>query len=374
MTIDKYCVYVTIYHGKCELPMFYIGSTTINKILRKNKPYKGSVSSKEYRELWKRESKDSPNDFIVKILKTFQSRNDAYDYERYVQKYFSVVQNEMYVNKSYANDSFNMHGKKHTPDTKQKMRDGHKRYNESLTESQRIERYVCVRSRAKKGEMTMWDTKTKSYIRASISDPKYLNGIYIANGYMRTHKSREKTSISLKGRVMYHDPTTNKITYLKKGETPSNNLVAGAPENFTKMASEKWSNMAFYHDPTSGEQVRCEGVVPDGFVKGRNNFGEKGNPFSYMKVGFDVRTGKNGKEQRGSHDESYIIPITVKKILKFENIYTTSNERMVEYLKTLDIKITKNMLFRLKRGEIVMEKIIVIDVDEYVYDSSHQWI
>ena len=376
MSIDKYCVYVTIYHGKAELPMFYIGSTLISKITRKHNPYKGSVLSKEYRDIWKIETKNNPDDFTVKILKTSQNRDDAFDYERYVQKYFSVVQNEMYTNKAYANDKFNMYGKKHTDDTKERMSDSHKKYNENITEEQRLERMRIRKKCSKKGMMTAWNTETKSYIRTSITDPKYMNGTYIPVGKKRTQESREKTSIALKGRVSYYDPTTNKIKYIKESDITPLNLVKGVPENRGNDMSEKFSNTSFYYNPIDGKQVRVknESNTPDGFVKGRNNFGENGNPFSNVKVGVDIRTGQYGKEQKGTHDEVYIIPRSVKKILKFENIYTASNERMVEYLKTLDIKVTKNMLFRLKRDEITNEKIKAIDITEYTYDDNHQWI
>lgn len=376
MSIDKYCVYVTTYHGKVELPMFYIGSTLINKITRKHNPYKGSVLSEEYRDIWKSETKNNPCDFTVKILKTFQNRDDAFNYERYVQKYFSVVQNEMYTNKAYANDKFNMYGKKHTNDTRGKMSNSHKKYNENITEEQRLERMRIRKECSEMGVITAWNTETKSYIRTSVTHPKYMNGTYIPAGKKRTRESREKTSIALKGRISYYDPMTNKIKYIKKGDTPPPNLVKGVPENRGDDMHEKFSDTSFYYNPLDGKQVRVknESTAPDGFIKGRNNFGENGNPFSNVKVGIDIRTGQYGKEQKGTQYEVYIIPYSVKKILKFENTYTVSNERMVEYLKTLGIKITKNMLFRLKRDEITNEKIKVIDITEYDYDNNHQWI
>ena len=46
-----YCVYLTTYFG-AKLPMFYIGSSTVSRV---NSGYRGSVSSKSYKEIWNNE-------------------------------------------------------------------------------------------------------------------------------------------------------------------------------------------------------------------------------------------------------------------------------------------------------------------------------
>ena len=67
----KYCVYLTIYIGN-KLPMFYIGSSSINKVLTKN--YYGSVTSKNYKDIFKQELKENKHLFDVLILSEHDTR------------------------------------------------------------------------------------------------------------------------------------------------------------------------------------------------------------------------------------------------------------------------------------------------------------
>jgi len=114
----KFCTYLTIYSGS-KLPPFYIGSTTIDRILIKG--YKGSVSSEEYHLIWKSELKNNPQMFKTKILTMHATRKDAFIKERFFQKSLQVVKSPLYINKTYAGDKFHMSGEKHSPETKIKM-------------------------------------------------------------------------------------------------------------------------------------------------------------------------------------------------------------------------------------------------------------
>jgi hypothetical protein len=96
MTI--YCTYLTVYTGN-KLPPFYIGSTSIEKI---NRGYKGSVSSFQYRSLWKQEIQKSPHLFKTTVLTTHTTRKEALDRELKFQKHLKVVQSPLYVNVAYA--------------------------------------------------------------------------------------------------------------------------------------------------------------------------------------------------------------------------------------------------------------------------------
>jgi hypothetical protein len=91
-----YCTYLTIYQGT-YLPIFYFGSTSVQKI--KN-GYRGSVASKEYKDIWKEEIKNNPQLFNTKILSTYLTRNDAYDAEVKIHQLLKTYKNPLYVNKS----------------------------------------------------------------------------------------------------------------------------------------------------------------------------------------------------------------------------------------------------------------------------------
>jgi hypothetical protein len=79
--------------------MFYIGSTSLLKI---EKGYKGSVSSKEYKSIWKSELKNNPHLFKIKIISKHASRKEATEKENTFHKKLSVVVSPMYINKSNA--------------------------------------------------------------------------------------------------------------------------------------------------------------------------------------------------------------------------------------------------------------------------------
>jgi hypothetical protein len=94
----QYCVYLTIYEGS-KLPKYYIGSTTIDKI---NNGYFGSVLSKKYKCIWNDELKNNIHLFDILILETFESRQEAFEYELKVQRKFDVIHNPNFINMAYA--------------------------------------------------------------------------------------------------------------------------------------------------------------------------------------------------------------------------------------------------------------------------------
>jgi hypothetical protein len=96
----KYCVYLTTYHGN-KLPMFYIGSTSIDRI---SKGYRGSVKSKQYKDIFNDELLKNPHLFKTMIISYNESREDALQKELKFQKHLNVVKSSMYMNKSFAKD------------------------------------------------------------------------------------------------------------------------------------------------------------------------------------------------------------------------------------------------------------------------------
>lgn len=91
-----YCVYKTTYLGERNLPRYYIGSTSLDKI---NSGYYGSVSSKKYKDAWSAEDRSL---FNVDIIETFDNREDALKKELEIQQLLNVVADENYANMSYA--------------------------------------------------------------------------------------------------------------------------------------------------------------------------------------------------------------------------------------------------------------------------------
>lgn len=112
MSTSKFCVYLTTYFGN-KLPMFYIGSTTLIKF---NNGYVGSVSSKKYSTIWKNEIRNNPTLFKTKLIAIFETRQEAFLKEEFLQKQLNVIKNPLYVNMSFANNKFTL--KQHSIYTK----------------------------------------------------------------------------------------------------------------------------------------------------------------------------------------------------------------------------------------------------------------
>jgi hypothetical protein len=106
-TEQKYCVYITHYHGnklpvKNDLgiiPKNYIGSSSIQRI---QDGYKGSVMSKKYKFIWESELKSNLELFSIEIIAQYSTRREALWKELKLQEMFNVVKNPLFVNMSYA--------------------------------------------------------------------------------------------------------------------------------------------------------------------------------------------------------------------------------------------------------------------------------
>ena len=81
------------------MPKYYLGSTSEDKL---KSGYTGSVKSKKYKLLWKKESEENPQLFRYEILGKYDSRKAALDAEYDFQKFFNVVENPEYINMSFA--------------------------------------------------------------------------------------------------------------------------------------------------------------------------------------------------------------------------------------------------------------------------------
>ena len=117
----KYCTYLTIYKGS-KLPTFYIGYSTVDKVLNKN--YHGTVSSKKYGSIWKKDLRDNPHLFKTKILSLHLTMFDAKARETFLQTSLNVTKNPLYVNQHIQGTKFciDRTGMLHSEETKEKFR------------------------------------------------------------------------------------------------------------------------------------------------------------------------------------------------------------------------------------------------------------
>jgi hypothetical protein len=111
----NFCVYLTIYRGN-KLPPFYIGYTSLNNY---KSGYFGTVSSKEYKDVWKSELQNNLQHFKCILLKTFETKEDAKEYETYIQRFQKVHKNPLFMNKCINGEKFFCTG--HSAETIQKI-------------------------------------------------------------------------------------------------------------------------------------------------------------------------------------------------------------------------------------------------------------
>lgn len=104
-----YCVYLTVYRGNglpkktknsLAAPRLYIGSSKLEKVVDKN--YRGSVASKKYSKLWMAELKQHPELFKTRILSLHTDDTLAKEEEKRLQVKYNVVQNDKFINMSFA--------------------------------------------------------------------------------------------------------------------------------------------------------------------------------------------------------------------------------------------------------------------------------
>ena len=123
-----YCTYLTTYRGN-KLPPFYIGSSTVKNV---ESGYRGSVTSKQYKSIWKGELKQNPELFKTKIISLHETSEEAREKELKLQKALNVVHSPLYINQAYAkiNGYFGVivtgkdhpsYGRRHTEEARKKM-------------------------------------------------------------------------------------------------------------------------------------------------------------------------------------------------------------------------------------------------------------
>ena len=173
-----YACYLIHYRG-FELPSFYIGSTSIKNI---ETGYRGSITSKKYKNIFKSELKKHPDLFEIFIISTHNNRNDATIAELSLQKELDVVKSKDFFNESFASvdgmygrdvSGINnpMYGRKQSQLTKDKIakkRKGVKCKPFSDEHKQKI-------GLGHKGKVTVKDNNGKIF-KVMLNDPRYISG------------------------------------------------------------------------------------------------------------------------------------------------------------------------------------------------------
>lgn len=178
--MNKYCVYLTIYKGN-KLPPFYIGSTSIDKI---NSGYYGSVSSIEYKKLWKSEKSKHPELFKVIIISTFETRKQATEKENIIQRKLNVIYNPLYINKQYAifNGKFgeSMFGKlnpmygKSRPDSSLRMTKNNPMFNPEIVKKVTTKRNKLLKLGLLKPYVPSIEDRKNISNRMKLKNPSYV--------------------------------------------------------------------------------------------------------------------------------------------------------------------------------------------------------
>ncbi len=140
-----YCTYLTVYFGN-KMPMYYIGSTSIKKF---NRGYRGTPSSVSYKSIWRSELRFNPQLFKTHLLKTFETRREAFQSEEKIHKFLNVINSTLYVNMCYAN-RFQTYGHKHSEETKKKIGEKSKGRSKGIPRSEETKSKI---SNANKGRI-----------------------------------------------------------------------------------------------------------------------------------------------------------------------------------------------------------------------------
>jgi hypothetical protein len=280
-----YCTYLTIYSGN-KLPPFYIGYTTISNIKYRN--YRGSVTSKMYKDIWKAELKDNPNLFRTIILQEHNNKKEAQDRELFLQRFFNVVHNPLYINRAITGHSDNT-GMITINDGKKswKIYKGDslpKNCHYGLTEKQRLKRIGLGKGVKKK--YTEDGMRRKKLFFSGDSCPakrkdvreKISNTVknLWKNGAYNDRKDYDKTGHNNPFYNKKHRPETNEINRQKHIGRVA--VIDKDGNKFSVSREELLSRddlvgvnkgKSFYTNGTTNILLLKSDVIPEGFIKGR---------------------------------------------------------------------------------------------------------
>lgn len=224
----KFCTYLTVYTGN-KMPMYYIGYTKTSQIYNKN--YRGSVSSKAYKEIWLFELKENFHLFKIYILSYHDNKNNAIENEIKFQKQFQVHKNKMFMNLSINNEKWhNPGGHKLSEEQKKKISDrtkGIKKGPHSEERKRNISKNhadVSGKNNPMYGKKFSDETKIKMSEKSKLRNKGQNNPMY---GKTHTHETKNK--LSLHGKEKWNNGSREKmIKTLSKGiyVTPWGNFIS----------------------------------------------------------------------------------------------------------------------------------------------------
>lgn len=201
-----FCTYITIYSGNL-LPPFYIGYSSVERL---GKGYHGTVSSALYKSVWKSELRLHPELFITKIIKIFNTRQEACLHETLIQSHLQVHVNPLYINMRISGGKFyNVGGYKWTESSKQKAREA---YN---TPSGIIRKRAMSINKSISNKQMWQNPSVRKSIIAKISNSNK-GRLSTTKGIPRSEIVKHKISIKLTG-LKQSEETRSKKSIAKLG-------------------------------------------------------------------------------------------------------------------------------------------------------------
>jgi hypothetical protein len=202
----KFCTYLTVIYYE-DLPFMYIGSGKTKDVL--SGKYKGSVTSKQYKNIFNKLKKESPHLIHSEIINQFESREEAFAEEIKLHAMYDVAKCPVFMNKArqtstrFTTDKHSdetkaklsaakkgkpngMSGKTHSDETKAKIRAAQKN-------ARNKPEVIAKMSAAQKGKTHSDETKAKM----SASRKGENNGM---SGKTHPDETKAKISAALKGK------------------------------------------------------------------------------------------------------------------------------------------------------------------------------
>ncbi len=222
-----YCTYITFYYGN-KLPLYYIGYSSVDNILNRN--YRGTVTSREYHEVWKEEIKQNPHLFKTKIIKKFETKAEAKKHECYLQLHLKVHKNPLYTNKTVNYEKF-FSSSPPSEETRKKIGDS----NRGKVRSAELREYWSKQRKGKKRSKEVMERKMKKMRE---------NGYVVWNKGMKFEFSEEEKQ--------------KRYGHRK-----------GVPIVAQKLGTEAVIGSIWINNGITNKRIKPDDIIPEGFVIGR---------------------------------------------------------------------------------------------------------
>jgi hypothetical protein len=208
---NPYCTYLTVIIHE-DLPFMYIGSGKTKDVL--SGKYKGSVSSKEYKNIFNKINQEYPHLIHSEVINQFATHEEAYSEEIKLHAKYDVARCPVFMNKARATTTgFSRFGVKHSDESKAKLSEANKGENNPRFGVIPSEETRAKLSAANKGEKNpMFGVIPSEETRAKLSAA--LKG---TKRKPRTDETKQKISARLKGQKI-SDEQKAKVSAFHKGK------------------------------------------------------------------------------------------------------------------------------------------------------------